>query len=63
MKTKDIQCKAGVWYKLNRYHTFVCCDCDLVHIYNFRTVKGKLQFRAWRNERSTGQRRRWRKTR
>jgi hypothetical protein len=25
-----------------------CCDCGLVHKINFRTVKGKIQFQAFR---------------
>ena len=36
-----------------------CCDCGLVHNMDYRTYKGRIQFRASRNERSTGQKRRY----
>lgn len=35
-----------------------CCDCGLVHDMDFRIVEGKIQFRARRNNRATGQLRR-----
>jgi hypothetical protein len=38
-----------------------CCDCGLVHELNFRIYKGRIQFQAKRNNRSTGQVRRHRK--
>lgn len=38
-----------------------CCDCALVHDMDFRIYKGKIQFRAKRNNRATGQRRRHKK--
>lgn len=31
-----------------------CCDCDLVHVMNFRVFKGKIQFQADRDYRATG---------
>lgn len=30
-----------------------CCDCGLVHTINFRTRRGRIQFQAFRNNRST----------
>jgi len=42
-------------------HKISCCDCGLVHEFEFRIVDGKVEFRARRNERSTGQKRRWMK--
>lgn len=36
-----------------------CCDCGLVHELDFRIRKGRVQYRARRNQRSTGQVRRW----
>ena len=35
-----------------------CCDCGLVHNFDFRIYNGKIEFRARRNNRSTGQKRR-----
>jgi len=35
-----------------------CCDCNLVHDLEFRIRKGRVQFRARRNNRGTGQLRR-----
>lgn len=34
-------------------YKFACCDCGLVHDMDFRIVKGRIQFRARRNNRST----------
>lgn len=36
-----------------------CCDCGLVHVLDFRIYKGRIQFKARRNNRATGQHRRW----
>lgn len=30
-----------------------CCDCGLVHDFDFRVVAGRVRFRARRNTRST----------
>ena len=37
-----------------------CCDCGLVHSLDFRIRKGRVQFRAFRDNRRTGQLRRYR---
>lgn len=37
----------------------MCCDCGLVHRLDFRVQNGRVQFRARRDERATGQVRRW----
>jgi len=40
-------------------HRFACCDCGLVHDFEF-AVKGRnVIVRATRNKRATAQRRRW----
>jgi hypothetical protein len=39
---------------------FMCCDCSLVHTLNFRIVKGKVEFQAFRDNRATAQARRQR---
>ncbi len=35
-----------------------CCDCGLVHSFDFRIRQGKVQFRAFRDNRRTTIRRR-----
>ena len=37
------------------HHKFkaICCDCNLVHDFEFRTHKGQIQFKVSRNNRST----------
>lgn len=46
---------------IRRGYKFRCCDCGLVHNMDFRMRKGRVQFRASRNNRSTGQVRRHQK--
>ena len=36
-----------------------CCDCSLVHVYEFDIVDGKIQITIRRNDRSTAQLRRY----
>jgi len=43
---------------IRRGYKFCCCDCGLVHKIDFRIKKGRIQFRAFRNNRATGQVRR-----
>jgi hypothetical protein len=52
--------KPGQWVQpVRRGYKLACCDCGLVHTLDFRVLNGRAQFRAFRNERSTGQMRRW----
>ena len=37
-----------------------CCDCGLVHDVDFRVFQDRAEFRMRRNNRSTGQKRRYR---
>jgi len=58
--------KPGEWVTpKTRWHKIVCCDCGLVHLFQFRVEhkRGRhtIKFRAWRDERATGQVRRWMK--
>lgn len=39
-------------------YRLACCDCGLVHNFEFRVRKGEVQFRARRNDRSTVAKRR-----
>ena len=49
---KDV--RPGDWQQpIRRGYKMACCDCGLVHNLDFRIVKGQIQFRAFRNERST----------
>lgn len=53
--------ESGEWVQpVRKGYKLACCDCGLVHRMDFRIYKGRVQFRAFRNERSTGQMRRWR---
>jgi len=47
----------GEWVAPQKNYRMACCDCGLVHKFEFRVVKGKIQFRAWRDEKSTAVRR------
>ena len=60
--------KDGEWFQaLKRVHHLACCDCGLVHKITFRLVSNnltpgtKIEFKAERDERATGQMRRWMK--
>lgn len=53
------QVKTNEWVTpIRKGYKMACCDCGLVHELDFRIVDGKIQFRARRNKRSTGQLRR-----
>lgn len=43
---------------LSEKHKIACCDCGLVHLFEFRVRKGVIEFRAKRDMRATAQRRR-----
>lgn len=52
MKYKNV--KAGEWVQpVRKGYKMACCDCGLVHVLDFRVVNRRIQFRAFRNERST----------
>jgi len=56
--------KAGQWVQpIRRGYKLACCDCGLVHRMDFRIYSGRVQFRVFRDERATGQMRRWNKAR
>lgn len=57
MRFKDL--KEGEWVQPKRKgYKMACCDCGLVHKLDFRVVKRRVQLRAYRDNRSTGQHRR-----
>lgn len=52
----------GDWVQpIRRGYKMMCCDCGLVHTLNWRIRKGRIQFQAFRNERSTALARRRRR--
>jgi hypothetical protein len=52
--------KNGEWVQpVKRGYKMACCDCGLVHRIDFRIHANRVQFRAFRDERATGQKRRW----
>lgn len=54
----------GAWIQpVRRGYKMGCCDCGLVHVVDFRIVKGRVQFRPRRSARSTAQVRRHRRAR
>ena len=59
--------KPGQWVRPKRkWYRMMCCDCGLVHALDFRLVNEggrgyRIEFRAVRDQRSTGQARRWMK--
>lgn len=56
--------KAGEWVQpVRRGYKLACCDCGLVHTLNFRIYRGRVQFQAFRHERSTALMRRHAKAR
>lgn len=51
--------KEGEWIQpIRRGYKMACCDCGLVHTMDFRIKDSRVQFRAFRNYRSTAQKRR-----
>lgn len=57
---KYVQVYDGEWIepKPQTGHKITCCDCGLTHTINFRIVKGKVQFQAFRDNRATSNKRR-----
>lgn len=41
----------GDWLKAAKSHYIKCCDCGLTHRFNFRIIKGRIEFRAFRIKR------------
>jgi hypothetical protein len=51
----------GKWVQpITKGYRVACCDCGLVHNMDFRIHKGRVQFRVFRNNRSTAMIRRHR---
>lgn len=55
-----IQVKSDEWQQpIRKNYRMACCDCGLVHNMDFRIYKGNIQIRGRRNNRATGQIRRY----
>jgi len=48
----------GEWDDVTDGKFTVCCDCGLVHFYEFAVLDGRILRRAWRDKRMTASRRR-----
>ena len=57
MKYEELEHNEWVQPKRNGYRVS-CCDCGLVHEMDFRVKKGRIEYRARRNKKLTGQIRR-----
>lgn len=53
--------KNWTWLQIAREFRMGCCDCGLVHVFQFRIRGRKIQLRAKRDNRATGQVRRHKK--
>jgi hypothetical protein len=49
------------WFDLRKTPHISCCDCGLVHEIKVRVRKGKVEVQLNRDNRRTGQIRRWAK--
>lgn len=50
---------SGEWVKPTMSHYFLgCCDCGLIHRFDFRIRRRKVEFRAFRDGANTGRARR-----
>jgi hypothetical protein len=53
---------SGRWIQpIKKGYKMMCCDCGLVHLIDFRFYHRRIQFRVDRDNRATGQARRWMK--
>ena len=59
------QCEDGETVEIPDWEMYLCCcDCGLTHYMKFKPEgrkQGKLYMQIWRDNRATGQHRRWRK--
>jgi hypothetical protein len=63
MKYDYLQVRSEDWIEPEmKGHISCCCDCGLIHVYNFKVVNGKVKYQAIRDQRATGQVRRFDKS-
>lgn len=52
MKYDDVE--EGVWVQpVRKGYKMACCSCGLVHRLDFRVLNGRIQFRAFSDNRAT----------
>ena len=62
MKTEYGYTEEEEWeYPVQTNFKLACCDCGLVHTMDFRVVDGEVEFKVKRDNRATGQIRRYMK--
>jgi len=52
----------GEWVRPIKDYRFTCCDCGLVHRAEFRVTNGHIEWRCWRDNKSTKERRKQKAT-
>jgi len=61
-RSEYFEIEDGEWVAVPaRGHKNACCDCDLVHLIDYRIVDGQLEIRVKRDMRSTAALRRHRR--
>ena len=53
-----VQIYDGAWYALGGFDRDMCCDCGLVHVTEYKIEKGRIMFRAVRDDKATAEQRR-----
>ena len=63
MRAKYVNRKDGEGFAVRsgRMFRLRCCDCGLVHKFDFRVHRGRIEIRAFRDNRATAAIRRWMK--
>lgn len=52
--------ESGEWFEIKKEGLYLCCcDCGLIHTVIPKIKKGRVWVQFIRNNRATGQRRRW----
>ena len=63
-RTMRVKVESGEWVQPKRRgYELQCCDCGLVHRFNFRLWNNRIQLQAFREERKTAATRRERRKR
>lgn len=52
---KYVQMSDDCIFELKKWYKTLCCDCGLVHLWEFKMIKGKPFFRIRRDNRATAQ--------
>ena len=61
-RKRDQKVEDDEWVQPNpKGYRMACCDCGLVHVFDFEIHKGRIQFKARRDNRATAAKRRAKK--